>query len=80
MEFNFLGLEAAKITAAELKDRTAEITVAFESEVIEALRDQSGELVEGESIAANRVNDIWAFARDVKEHDPNWALVATSSA
>ncbi len=80
MEFNFLGLEAAKITAAELKDRTVELTVAFESEVIEALRDQSGELVEGESIAANRVNDIWAFARDVKERDPNWALVATSSA
>ncbi len=80
MEFKFLGLEAAKITAAELKDRIAEITVAFESEVIEALRDQSGELVEGESIAANRVNDVWAFARDVKARDPNWALVATSSA
>jgi predicted lipid-binding transport protein (Tim44 family) len=80
MEFNFLGLEAAKITAAEFKDETAEITVAFESEVIEALRDQSGELVDGESIAANRVNDVWTFARDVQARDPNWALVATSSA
>ncbi len=80
MEFKFLGLETAKITAAELKDRIAEITVAFESEVIEALRDQSGELVEGESIAANHVHDVWAFARDVKARDPNWALVATSSA
>jgi predicted lipid-binding transport protein (Tim44 family) len=80
MEFNFLGLESAKITAVELKDGLAEITMAFQSEVIEALRDQSGDLVEGESIAANRVNDVWTFARDVKTRDPNWALVATSSA
>ena len=80
MEFNFLGLEGSKITAAELKDQAAEITIAFESEVIEALRDETGDLVEGESIAANRVNDVWTFARDVKAHDPNWVLVATSSA
>ncbi|MEE8438971.1 MAG: Tim44/TimA family putative adaptor protein, partial [Micropepsaceae bacterium] len=31
MEFNFLGLEGSKITAAELKDQAAEITIAFES-------------------------------------------------
>jgi predicted lipid-binding transport protein (Tim44 family) len=80
MEFNFLGLEEAKITAAELKDQISEITIAFQSEVIEALRDQSGELVDGESIAANRVNDVWTFARDVKARGPNWTLVATSSA
>ncbi len=79
MEFNFLGLEGSKISAAELKDQTAEITVAFESEVIEALRDETGDLVEGESIAANRVNDVWTFARDVSVRDPNWVLVATSS-
>jgi len=80
MEFNFLGLEEAKITAAELKENIAEITVAVKSEVIEALRDQSGELADGESIAANRVNDVWTFARDVKARGPSWALVATSSA
>ena len=80
MEFNFLGLESAEITGAELKDRTAEITVAFKSEVVEALRNEKGELAEGESIAANRVNDVWTFARDVKARDPNWILVATSSA
>jgi predicted lipid-binding transport protein (Tim44 family) len=80
MEFNFLGLEASKITAAELKNQTAEITIAFKSEVIEALRDKAGDLVEGESIAANHVNDVWTFARDVTVRDPNWALVATSSA
>lgn len=80
MEFNFLGLEAAEVTGAELKDRTAEITVAFKSEVIEALRDKNGDLVEGESIAATHVNDVWTFARDIKSRDPNWLLVATSSA
>ena len=80
MEFNFLGLEASKITAAELKNQTAEITIAFKSEVIEALRDKADDLVEGESIAANHVNDVWTFARDVTARDPNWALVATSSA
>ena len=80
MEFKFLGLESAKITAAELSGRTAEITIAFVSDVIEALRDATGDLIEGESIAPNRVTDVWTFARDVKSRDPNWALVATSSA
>jgi predicted lipid-binding transport protein (Tim44 family) len=80
MEFKFLGLESAKITAAELNDRTAEITIAFVSDVIEALRNGTGDLIEGESIAPNRVTDVWTFARDVKSRDPNWALVATSSA
>jgi len=80
MEFNFLGLESAEISAAELEDRIAEITVAFKSEVIEALRDEKGELVQGESLAANRVNDLWTFSRDTKTRDPNWRLVATSSA
>lgn len=78
MEFNFLGLEAVKITAAEVKGRTAEITITFESEVVEALRDRAGNLVEGETIAANHVTDVWTFARELKARDPNWLLVATS--
>jgi len=80
MEFKFLGLDSAKITGAELKGRNAEVTVSFVSEVIEALKDATGNLIEGESLVPNRVTDVWTFARDVKSRDPNWLLVATSSA
>jgi predicted lipid-binding transport protein (Tim44 family) len=80
VDFEFVRLKAARITAAELKNRTAEITVALESEIILAAYDQSGRLIEGEPSTPHTVTDVWTFARDTKSRDPNWTLVATGSA
>jgi len=79
LEFTFLGLQSARITAAELKGRNAEITVRFESNVIEAKYDSADRLVEGHANAPAGVTDVWTFARDMRARDPNWALVATAA-
>lgn len=78
VDFTFVGLNTARISAAEMKGKTAEVTVTFESDVIHAAYDPNGRLVEGEAKAPNRVTDIWTFARDTKARDPNWTLVATA--
>jgi predicted lipid-binding transport protein (Tim44 family) len=79
VDFEFVRLKSARLTAAELKNRIAEVTVAFESEIILAGYDQSGRLIEGEAGTPTTVTDVWTFARDTKARDPNWTLVATGS-
>ena len=79
VDFTFLKLKSARISGAEMKGRTAEVTVTFESEVMMAGYDPSGALVEGDPKTPHSVTDIWTFARDTSSRDPNWALVATAS-
>ena len=79
VDFTFLKLKISRVSAAEMKGRTAEVTVTFESEVMMAGYDPSGALVEGDAKTPHSVIDIWTFARDTGSRDPNWALVATAS-
>jgi predicted lipid-binding transport protein (Tim44 family) len=79
VDFTFLKLKGARVSSAEMKGRTAEITVTFESEVMMAGYDPSGTLVEGDAKTPHSVTDIWTFARDTGSRDPNWILVATAS-
>jgi predicted lipid-binding transport protein (Tim44 family) len=79
VDFTFLKLKSSRISAAEMKGRSAEVTVTFESEVMMAGYDSSGALVEGDAKTPHSVTDIWTFARDTGSRDPNWALVATAS-
>jgi predicted lipid-binding transport protein (Tim44 family) len=79
VDFTFLKLKSGRISGAEMKGRSAEVTVTFESEVMMAGYDPSGALVEGDAKTPHNVTDIWTFARDTGSRDPNWALVATAS-
>ncbi|HYM17595.1 MAG TPA: Tim44/TimA family putative adaptor protein [Micropepsaceae bacterium] len=80
VDFTFLALKSARITGAEVKGRTAEITVTFESEVMLAGYDPSGTLIEGDAKMPHKVSELWTFARETNATDPNWTLVATASA
>jgi len=79
VDFTFLKLKSARVSGAEMKGRTAEVVVTFESEVMMAGYDPAGTLVEGDAKTPHSVTDIWTFARDTGSRDPNWALVATAS-
>lgn len=78
VEFTFVGFSDARITHAELKGRTAEVTVTFEAKYISATAKQDGAIVEGDAKQVRDVTDIWTFARDTTSRDPNWTLIATS--
>lgn len=80
VQTNFVGIDKATLMEAELKDKTAHVTVKFVSSLITATRNAQGEVIEGDPKRVREVTDIWTFARDVTARDPNWKLVATESA
>lgn len=80
VETSFVGIDKADIIEAELKNKTAQVTVKFVSELITATRDREGRIIEGDPRKVREVTDIWTFARDVSSKDPNWKLIATEAA
>ncbi len=76
-ETRFVSIDSADITHAELKNRSAQVTVKFVSQLVSVTRDKSGNVVEGNPDRVTDVTDVWTFARDLSSRDPNWKLVAT---
>jgi predicted lipid-binding transport protein (Tim44 family) len=79
MENKFVSIDAADISAAEMRGRTAQVTVRFHSKLITATRDKNGNVIDGSAERVSDVTDVWTFARDVSSRDPNWKLVATEA-
>jgi predicted lipid-binding transport protein (Tim44 family) len=78
-ETRFVSIDASTVTAAELRNRTAQVTVRFVSKLVSATRDRSGTVVDGSADKVTDVTDVWTFARDVSSRDPNWKVVATEA-
>jgi len=64
---------------AEMKGREAHITIRFESDQTDIVKDSEERIVAGDPTHPVEVVDIWTFARDTHSRDPNWQLVATRS-
>jgi predicted lipid-binding transport protein (Tim44 family) len=79
-ESNFVSIDKADLAAVEVKGKTAQITIAFVSQLISTTRDAQGTVVDGSADQVSQVNDIWTFSRQLGSRDPNWLLVATESA
>lgn len=80
IDSSFVGISRATIIDVELKDKFTHITVKFVSELITAVRDKDGDVIDGDPAKIKEVTDIWTFARDTTSNDPNWKLVATETA
>jgi predicted lipid-binding transport protein (Tim44 family) len=78
-ETRFVSIDTTDITAADLRARTAQITVRFVSHLVTVTRDRAGNVVDGNPDRVTDVTDIWTFARDLSSRDPNWKLVATEA-
>jgi predicted lipid-binding transport protein (Tim44 family) len=78
-ETRFVSIDGATVTGAELRARTAQITIRFISKLVSATRDRSGNVIEGSADRVTDVTDVWTFARDVSSRDPNWKVVATEA-
>jgi predicted lipid-binding transport protein (Tim44 family) len=78
-ETRFVSIDKSDIIGAELRNRTAQVTVRFVSQLISVTRDRNGNVIEGSPEKVTDVTDVWTFARDVTSRDPNWKLVATEA-
>jgi len=79
VETRFVSIDKAEIVSAELRGRTAQLTVRFVSQLVSVTRDRSGTVIEGAPDKVTEVTDVWTFARDLSSRDPNWKLVATEA-
>jgi predicted lipid-binding transport protein (Tim44 family) len=79
VENRFVSIDNAEVTAAELRARSAQLTVRFQSKLITATRDKDGNVTDGNAEKITDVTDVWTFARDLSSRDPNWKLVATEA-
>lgn len=78
-ETTLIGFEASDIAAAEMQDSQALVTVRFVSEQINAVRNDEGQIIDGNPNEVQKVIDLWTFRRDTKSTDPNWLLIKTES-
>ena len=78
-ESRFVSIDKADIIAAELRGRTAHLTIRFVSQLVSVTRDRNGNVIDGSPEKVTDVTDVWTFARDVSSRDPNWKLVATEA-
>src|ERR1700724_623304 len=78
-ESRFVSIDKSDITDAELRGRTAQITIRFVSQLVSVTRDREGAVIEGSPEKAPDVTDVWTFARALSSRDPNWKLVATEA-
>ncbi len=79
LETTLVGISENTIIEAEMRQKTAFVTVKFVSEQINVTRDKEGEVADGDPHHVARITDIWTFARNTRSRDPNWTLVATRS-
>jgi predicted lipid-binding transport protein (Tim44 family) len=78
-ETRFVSIDKAEIVGADVRDRTAQLTIRFVSQMISATRDKAGKVVDGNAESVSDITDVWTFARDISSRDPNWKLVGTGA-
>jgi len=79
-ETRFVSIDKAELVGAEARDRAAQLTIRFVSQMISVTRDKAGNIVDGNPDKVADITDVWTFARDTSSRDPNWKLVGTGSA
>jgi predicted lipid-binding transport protein (Tim44 family) len=79
VETRFVSIDNADLVAAELRGKTAQVTVRFLSQLVSVTRDKAGAVIDGNPDKVTSVTDVWTFARDIGSRDPNWKLVATEA-
>ena len=78
-ETRFVSIDTAEIIGAEMRGKSAQITVRFISQLISVTRDSAGVVIDGNPEKVTEVTDVWTFARDISSRDPNWKLIATEA-
>ena len=78
-ETRFVSIDKSDIIGADVKSKTAQVTVRFVSQLVSVTRDRDGNVIDGNPDKVTDVTDVWTFARDLGSRDPNWKLVATEA-
>ena len=78
-EMTFIGIKETKILDIDQKDTLYKVKTKFVSEIINCLKKDNGEIIEGDPGNTKLVTDVWIFEKDLKSNDPTWYLTELSS-
>jgi predicted lipid-binding transport protein (Tim44 family) len=78
-EMTFIGIKETKILDIDQKDTLYKVKTKFVSEIINCLKKDNGEIIEGDPENIKLVTDVWIFEKDLKSNDPTWYLTELSS-
>ena len=77
-ETDFIGFEHANIEDVKiLKSGIAKIAMKFISEQVNILKNEEGEVIEGDENFIQNITDVWTFERNLTSTSPNWLLTST---
>lgn len=77
LDNRLVAIENSMIEDAVLDGQDARIMVRFDADIAAVTRDRDGAVIAGSLSDAVQTHDLWTFARDLKESDPNWLLIET---
>ena len=78
-EFSLIGFKSIKLTDAKMSGSEVELTVEFETEQTNIVKNAEGEIIVGDPTYIETVTDIWTLKKDMRSDDPVWILTATHS-
>jgi len=79
IENRLIDIDKIEMVSAALEDKTAEITMSFNANIVAVTRNAEGEVVDGSLSDTYQTRDVWTFSRAVNSRNPNWTVVATES-
>jgi len=79
VDARFIGVRDLRLESAAFDRETGEgeLTLRFVGELVTAVHDAEGRVVEGDPNEVRRQTDVWTFARRMGARNPNWLLSAT---
>ena len=75
----FIGIKESKILDIQNTDTFYKVKTKFVSEIINCLKNDKGETIDGDPENIKLVTDVWVFEKDLKSSDPTWYLTELSS-
>ena len=77
LDATLIGIQSAVIDDVETQGSIGRVTVRFESEQTNVVRNADGQPIDGAPNQVETIIDLWTFERDLSSSDPNWRLVET---
>lgn len=78
LNLTLVALPVVEIKSIELKKNIVSINVFYQSQQITLLKNNDGEIVEGDVSQVDNVNDTWTFNKELNSKN-NWQLIRVSS-
>ena len=76
-EVDFICFDKTEIKDVKLLKNSVKVVVEFISEQVNILKNDKGEVIEGDENFVQKITDVWTFERSLNAKNNNWTLVST---